>query len=774
MKHVVWKILASSAVLLGIVVWPSDYHRMIGTGTDSYNTHYQISGSRTKTFAIISDAPVRGIGLLVVNMRRANSLPPLHVIVSSNSVQEPMAQDVSLHDVQDDEFTWIRFPKTIATAGEEFSVTVSAPQANAASVVGIRFDANTKQPALGLIQSVPLWKYIVLWSQDNPDAAKTLFTTIIGGILLTVIGLGVEYAQRVRRWVVGASFLLLICFTLYLRIPLASSIDSAYGGDAFNYLLKSRALIDGQDPFTADPRKAPLYSFLVAPGLAMPFDAVVWERWVSMLSAAGIVVLVPLFLLEFGAPLSLALIAGALIAVNRDVQFESVQGLSNTLYAFLVLLASYLFMRGKSYAVAVCASLATLTRYEGGAVAAILVPASISPLFDKEREGLPAGQAGVRWIRFGHALIPIVILLSIPFILFPFTGQLGVRTVSDIQGDSGLYLAYSLDDFMNNLQGFKNLFGRLWLQVQNIGNPFMAFWIGVGAGTIILGKHLRRVSPLPNWGEGGGEGRSKTMPSVLPSSAPFAQRLRANLLPNWGEGSAIIPYLLLIFLLFTILRGPSEHIVFLFSCLTGIGTVALIALRPKYTIPIAIAIAVQIIAITIILPKDRYYLPVIPFVAIAIAIGVAFVSNAKKSRIGLAGSLLFIGCMTAFTYHDASRALIGQVSDYNEKSAGQTVLLNAARYLKHVSGIVAVADGSDLQLRTYLPADRVVILPDSLRDIEKQLAELQYRHVTYIVNTTENPYFTKLLEAHPERFTEVRTLTTKWSKTTATVYWISY
>lgn len=699
-----------------IILWPTQYRHVESVGTDAYNTHYQVFGSHTKTINLIAPHTLSGIGLIVVNMRHAEQLPPLHVVVTSKQLPQPLVQDVSLSHLEDDAFTWILFSQTIAKQGDVFSVEISGPHATAASAVGIRFDGDTKQVALGTIQSVPYWKYVRLWSHDNPVTAMNIFSAIIAGIIFIVVG----FAGRMLgegKWVKRALFVLLIVFTLTLRVPLAASIESGFGGDMFNYLLKSRALIDGNDPFAADPRKAPLYPLLAAPGLAQPFDAVVWERWVSMLAAVGIVILVPLFLMELGVPFAIALVGGALIAVNRDLQFESVQGLSNTLYAFLILLASYMLLAGRSYAVAVWASLATLARYEGGAALAILLP----------------GSWIAQWLpikKILRTLIPVVILFPIPFSIAPFSHHLGVRTVADIQSDDGLYVAYSMQDFFSNLQGFKHLFGRLWILTPTIGNPFAMFGIGVliGVGIAVVRRILSsRVSTI----------------------------------------FVVIPYILAVLLGVLILQGSSEILVGVFSLMAGAGIALMLIIRPKHIIPITLMLVAQIIVVTMILPKDRYYLPVIPFVAITIVYAISY---ASRSRMGLVGSLLCIGMITGFAYADATHALPGQVSDYNEKSAGQTVLLHAAQFLKSQSDIIAVADQSDLQIRTYFSVDRYVSMPDSVRDIDQQFALLQSRHVAYIIETTENPYFAKLLATHPERFQQVQIFTTKWATTTATIY----
>ncbi len=693
-------------LLLGLQFIPVSYERIIREGTDRFETHHALWGKRVKTVSSTAEAPIRSVGLMLVNMRQAASVAPAHVSVSVANRGEIAAGEMSV--VGDDTFAWFHLAPEVVASQEEYTIAVSAPRATQEFPVGVRFDEESTDLALIVREKVSMHEYALRWKAENPDISRTLIMMVFGGTLLAIFLFFLDVlftaSDTIKRsawknvlWICSLT-LLFIC-TVAMRVPLANAVDSSYGGDAFNYLLKSRALIDGEDPFAADPRKAPLYSFLVSPGLADPFDAVTWERWVSMFAAAGAVVLVALFLRKVNVPHSLALAGGVLLAVNRDFQFESVQGLANTLYVFLILLSAYVFFIGRTYLVAVVTALATLTRYEGGAVAALLLPVSMFIEKHSIRRKL-------------RALIPFSILLLIPFLMLPFSETLGVRTVSDIRGDEGLYVAYSMEDFSSNFIGFKHFFGRLWVLTPHIGKPFVALGFGVALGLAgaFIGARFGLVQHI----------------------RPF------------------IPYGVIFFILAVVIRGAAEqadYLVQLFAFLAGVGVGTALWRFPKQSIPILLMILVQVIAITAILPKSRYYLPIVPFIALGITGGVyVFVTGTKSHRF-VFGPLLCVCMIASFTYANAKDALIGQVSDYNEKSAGQTVLLNAARFMKHREGVLAAVEESDLQFRTYLFGDQLVIFPDHLRDIDAQYAKLKESEVSYISETTENPYFEKLIFA---------------------------
>ncbi|OGY31120.1 MAG: hypothetical protein A3C02_01050 [Candidatus Andersenbacteria bacterium RIFCSPHIGHO2_02_FULL_45_11] len=674
-----WFLIVSIMGAMLLPFLPVSYRSVVREGTDRFEAHYPLWGNRSRSFTLTPSSPITSIGLIAVNLRRSPVLAPLHVSVTQPNGGEIFSIDMPIAGDADDGFTWIRFPHAIKNTVGSVDITITAPAAQRSSAIGIRFDTDSGELALALKERVPLWEYILRWDAANPERAQKINITVIGGLLFAFLLWVIDVLLTspspsfVRRgswrglvWIL--SLALLFLSVVIIRIPLAHSIDSAYGGDAFNYLLKSRAWIDGQDPFAADVRKAPLYSLLILPGLANIFDAVAVERWVSMLAAAGCSVLVALFLNRLGIPQTLALAGGVLLAVNRDFQFESVQGLANTTFTFFVLFAGYLFIRGKTYLLSIASGLALLTRYEGGIVAAILLPSSI--LMHRLR-----GQAVIR------VLLPIGILALIPFVFFPLTHSLGVRTLSDIQSDDGLYLAYSLDDFASNAKALRTWFGRLWMLTPNLDDPF-----------------IQIVSTL-------------TVVGLAVGSIRYA----------------------------------------------------------RLCIPLIAMLAAHTVFITAILPKDRYYLPLIPYIAIAI-IGGLYALLYRKNKAFRIGTVLCVSFLIAFVYGDATQALSGQVSDYNEKSVGQTVLLHASQAAKKLSGVVAVAEGSDLQTRAYLPSSRVVIAPDSLRDVDSQLELLRKNNVSCIINTTENPYFTKVIAQRGDLFEEIAIFKTKWGDDTATLY----
>ena len=714
-------IIASISLCLAIPFIPTTYDRVIYEGTDTFETHHALYGKREKTVSSVAISPLARIGLTLVNFRRAEHISPARVRVDVEGKGMVVENDITMQGVPDDAVSWVRVPADAIKKGDRYTVTVSAPDALVTAPVGVRFAKETKELALVAGEGIPLWEYVARWQDARPELAHRAQALAVGGVVLMSILFLIEVLpKKIQQHAWSILLVVLAIGSIYIRLPLTESLESAYGGDAFNYLLKSKAWLDGYDPFAADPRKAPLYALAVMPGVAGLFDSIGFGRAISMASAAGISVLSALFLRKFGLPYSLALAGGILISVNRDLQFESIQVMSNTLYAFLILAAAYVFYVGRPYLLAVLASLATLTRYEGAAALGILVPASYFI------QRLP-------WKRLLTTIIPIAVLISIPFIMSPFSGTLGVRTFSDIAGDDGLYVVYSFDDFANNAISFKRFFGKLWMFTPHTGKPFAGFVVGLLVGCV--GMYVRK------W---------KNSPLV-----------------------AAIPYVLVGVMLYIVVRGATGHIkhfVELLCAFSGVGVAAAVWKDWKKSGAIFLMVLVQIIAITAILPKERYYLQIIPFVSMALVGGIFFLGGAMGIRKRIIGPLLCVCVVIALARVDEETALSGQISDYNEKSTAQTVLLRAARYMRGTSGIVGVPDGSDLQIRSYLPNSRLIMFTNALSTPELQYKKIQEAGISYIVHTKENPHFTELIEAYPDHFSEVQTFTTRWSDDTSTLY----
>jgi hypothetical protein len=741
---IIWLAVLTAGVLL--LVWPVNYYRIFSEGTDSYKTHHVLYGDRRQEQTVEVKEKISGVGAILVDMRRSFDLPPVEVFIYGEDGGELARQTISPADIKDDDFAWTLLSKAVGKKGEKIRIEFGAPEAGRDNMVGLRFDEETKQLAMGVVEEVPRWKRIGLWAGDNPEAAARTKRIIWGGLIMAaILSLATietkKAAQQgeprlVRRVKYNPWLWLLVAlavFALTIRIPTALKVESAFGGDVFNYLHQSRAWLEGENPFAEEfRRKAPLLPLLLIPGLMDFIDPLMWGRIISMVGAVVAVVIVPLLLVRFSVPRPLALGAGLLLAVNRGFWWESVHGLANTLYAVLIIVAIYTLVSGVSkrgrYMTGVLSGLAYLTRWEGFLVGVVLLPA----VWLKQR---------LRIRTIFYTLWPALVLMAIPFVMWPVTGEIGMRTAADVAGDSGLGLATSIDDFVNNWKKFKLFFGRSWLLTENVGDQFVYFLAGmlVGMGVEFLRK---RKSRLLGW------------------LVKFA------------------PYLIAVLIVGAVAQHSLEaqkFLVLLLALLLGVGAGGLLWRWPKHAIPIYIVLAVQIVVVTVILPKPRYYLQLIPMMSVGIMFALGILNDGARSWISRAGTLVAAGVIIMFVYTDSSLAMPGMISDYNEKSHSQTVALRAAQYLRPLEGKVGIVEESDMPLRVYLSDRRTKIFPiefaadiDNFTD-EEMRQWLDNEGVTYIVETTFQPVFS-ITDRQPELFERVEEVGTKYADTKAVIY----
>jgi hypothetical protein len=364
--------------------------------------------------------------------------------------------------------------------------------------------------------------------------------------------------------------------------------------------------------------------------------------------------------------------------------------------------------------VGVLSGLATLTRYEGGLAAAILIPAVWM-------------RSAWRWSFLRKALVPACILMAIPFTIWPLSGHVGVRLFSDIAADGGLSVARSFDDFVQNVKGFKAFWARTWFFTSGVGKQLQAFTLGLGLGLLIW--YMQRA-------------RART-PIFL---AVFMVAWLAILLRDSGQ--------------------TLEYLSLWCGVVMGIGTFYSLLRWPREAIPIFLVVTTQIFLVTLLLPKPRYYVQVIPCMAAALVVGIFALSLPGRSR---AVATVLFGMVAGLVYFDGNDALGGIVSDYNEKSHENTVMLNAGRFLRGGEGSVALAT-DDLSMRVMLTDSRLRVFPSGLpASSEAQLSWIAREEPGYIVENSFQPLFSVATE-RPDIFEEVAVFTTRFGEAWARVY----
>jgi hypothetical protein len=222
----------------------------------------------------------------------------------------------------------------------------------------------------------------------------------------------------------------------------------------------------------------------------------------------------------------------------------------------------------------------------------------------------------------------------------------------------------------------------------------------------------------------------------------------------------MVPYLLLISFSAALIEGSRETYKYLsltFTLLVGVGWGALLVLRPKWSWPVVIMLVGQVMVITTILPKSRYYLQLIPFLAVGVVIGLMVLGSWRESRISRVGTLVLLGALSVFVYLESARAMPGEVSVYNEKSGDHTVVTQAVSHLLDLSGKVAVVEESDLPARVYLTLKRTRIFPiewaENMEDVtDAEIYEWFRRNeIKYLIETSAQPVFS-IIQRNPDDF----------------------
>lgn len=708
---------------------PISYERILTEGTDTYKTHYSLFGSRQVKQVVTLQYDVTGVGALLVNLRRATDVAPVNVRVMDVDDQVLGEAEISSQDIQDDAFTYARLPHAIDWEVGEIIIEMSAPQATQMNPIGIRFEEEgEKRLAVAVIERMPLYVRMRIWQGAHPVAtsrlAAGLLTALVAGLAGTWLhGRGILEGKR--GWY--ASLLVLALFALSLRWPLVSRIEGVFGGDAYNHLLKTRAWLQGDDPFASDFRKGPFFSVLVVPGLATP-DPLLWARWVGVVSSVAAVVLLAILARGLSVPPVAAWLTGALLAVMREFRFESVSALSNTTFAALVVAAAVTFIYARrarvAYILGVLGGLGALTRYEG-----VLVPGVF----------LPAVWA---WHRFrprfiGYTVWPLIILIAIPFVMWPITGQIGVRTPEDITGDAGLSVALSWHEFQQNASQLKTILGREWFISPAGGRQLLTLGIGLASG-VVLAVFKRR------W------------PAVV------------------GDVLAAAPWAALLWVVAVVFRDFHDTLKLLMlgmTLLAGTGTGWMMIAWPRFGIPIVLMVLLQAVVVTAILPKPRYYLHLLPFLVLGVGMVVSGAAR-WRTRWSYIGSLWLLGLLTGLVWYEANDALGDMVSDYNSRARQAAIMERAAKFLQPLDGAFTITT-DDLAFRVFVGDTRMKMFPRELErratDVEQQLAWIRQSGVRYVVETSFEPLFV-VVQKKPELFQELGRFTSRYGSGEVILY----
>lgn len=644
---------------------------------------------------------------------------------------------------------WRRFTLTSPLPPGEHAVRLRAPALGSAEdALLVRFQADSglyepgemvvdETPSYGDLafetyERVPLWRAVQIWGQITDKAARRGSARILWAAgLALVVWVGGKWLRRMPngRWRLGIPLVLLFLLAWAVRAPYATAIEGVFGGDAFNYLSKAADLAAGGDPFASDPRKAPFFSFLLVPGLFMP-DPLLWSRWVGITGAASAVGLLPLVARRLGVPWPWALASGVFLAVNQEFIWEAPSGLNNTVYTGLIVAAVLSWLhsaqRRSLLALAIFGGLVPLTRYEGILMSAILLPAAwLRQRVDARRIVLTA------IIAAGLAAMP----LSSYFI----TGVSGVRTLEDIRSDAGLQLVLSPDDLHQNLQYGADFIRDSWVVEATNNMPVLYVWLsGIAAGCILWGWKWR--------------------------TRPRGQR--------WGQLACLILLLGVVGVLILTKSSPAHAAMAgLPIFISGVGMVELLRRKPIEASALAFALLLHTAAIILILPKPRYFLPLLPFFAIALAAGLASLAQWPRAHHRSLLAMLVVMLLAVFFYHDGSLSLQARLEWYNGKAQDSAVMIAASKFIRGQEVRAGFINKGEQPILIYVPAARRFMF-SAIGDTPKLDQEETYIRdsgLQLLVERNREPTW-EIVRVYPERFELVQTFASPHGESKVLVY----
>lgn len=177
-----------------------------------------------------------------------------------------------------------------------------------------------------------------------------------------------------------AFLIVLVILAVLTRYHTVRQMGGVSGGDPYNYLSIAEKISKLQNPFD-EQKRLPGYPLLLVPALLTPLDDIRYMQSISILSAAGILIILALLIKQLGLPWPIQIVAPLILSWQKDFFVISLRPEPYTLYAFLLLLSLWLFFIARTVRTqiifGVVLGYAAMTRQEGFVLAAILVFASV-------------------------------------------------------------------------------------------------------------------------------------------------------------------------------------------------------------------------------------------------------------------------------------------------------------------------------------------------------------------------------------------------------------
>ncbi len=375
-------IIIGSIILIAIAAFlPASQNHIVSYGEDTYSTHKPLFSSHTAEETITTTKETVGLGAILVDLRRAKDLKDTRVeIFDQESGTLLLSQLISANSIKDDEFAYTIFSNNPISKNKKIRIVFSSPDSTIKNPTGLRFDPAKSILAISLKERIPLWQavqttianniqtwgYIMLAGAFSLICAATIFTT----------------SKYKKAWVVILGIFLVFSFTA--RALIIPKFGGVSGGDAYNYLFITKAITKLQNPF-ANTKRLPGYPATLVPFFASgAFNEQNIMRYSqSLWSIVGIGLIVTIAR-TIGLSWPVALLAGTILAFQKDYYITSVRPEPYSMYTALLLASVLMFLssyknpqKWKFVLFGIFLGYSALTRQEGFVLAVLLGTSSL-------------------------------------------------------------------------------------------------------------------------------------------------------------------------------------------------------------------------------------------------------------------------------------------------------------------------------------------------------------------------------------------------------------
>ena len=662
--------LTGAILILGIaLVLPVAQKRVLSYGVDTHAAHKPIYGEKTISQTITTEHQTTGIGAIIVNLQKPKEFADSHVeIINDATGATLISQSIPASSIKDDSFAYTSFPDRPIPAQTDIRIVFSAPNATNKNLLGVRFNPKDGALALSITEKVPAWKFIQTIASQKGNTLPYVLTAVALSLLGGLAALLTSYNKK-GWWIILGLF---IGTSFILRVIVIPQFGGVSGGDAYNYLSISDAILEGKNPF-ANTKRLPGYPLILAPfyGSGL-FDDQQVMRYVQSLASIGGIVLIVIIARSLHLSWPVAFLTGIIIASQKDYFATSLRPEPYSIFTFLLLLSVFLFSRSHEKRIlwqlplfGITLGYSAMTRQEGFVLAALLGACSLvyeGYRIYKERNR----KTTIDSIKTLVAMYAPALVLVFPFFIHNFYTYGHPLYTEYLEGDR-LQIVDSYFAFQDAIGATWGIIGSMWKTSWDelVRLPFMTplffiptllLWGWYGAFTYTKHKAPSWINPVIT---------SVAWVALLAISL-FAKPLFVSTI------SAVTASLLFASIPIFIMRTKMRGVVILLVAIS------------------------QILIATWFHPFPKHYQQSYPFIALVLATGLLSWLQSKK-KLPIATSLALTSLPFLLVALFLSQKMNAEIDNYNEEVALDSVSYRAARAARNLPGPI----GFD---QAYLPA----------------------------------------------------------------------